>query len=323
MNKSFEYFLSAAEEMNFTKAAKKNYVSQQCISEHIKRLENEYNTILFNRTPELSLTEQGKIFLDTLKTYKVMDKSLKRKIEELTQGDCGSFSFGINSSRARVILPDVLHNYSNRFPNVNIAVTLNDTRLMEKMVLDDKLDMFLGVNTNYNDLLDIKHISYEGIYLIISIDTINSFFKNESRTFIKYSKNGVRPKDLSGMNFILNLSKSTTTSVILSLLNNHKIQFKNTLSISDYDTQFAICRVQNFATFAPTTMLERVMKLNENTPIENFLCAFPIKDCDNQLNVQLVKHKLFDPPKYMVDFSNELEKYIKHYNKITRHSLVL
>ena len=61
---NLEYFLVAAEELNFTKAAKRLYISQQSLSNHIanlekemkeasKRLEFEYAAVLRDRIIEL------------------------------------------------------------------------------------------------------------------------------------------------------------------------------------------------------------------------------------------------------------------------------
>ena len=41
---NLEYFLVAAEELNFTKAAKRLYISQQSLSNHISNLEKEFGT---------------------------------------------------------------------------------------------------------------------------------------------------------------------------------------------------------------------------------------------------------------------------------------
>lgn len=53
---NLEYFLVAAEELNFTKAAKKLFISQQSLSNHISNMEKEFDVILFNRTTPLTLT---------------------------------------------------------------------------------------------------------------------------------------------------------------------------------------------------------------------------------------------------------------------------
>ena len=57
--KSIEYFLITVEEMNFTRAAGRLYISQQALSSHISRLEEEYGIRLFERRPALSLTPEG------------------------------------------------------------------------------------------------------------------------------------------------------------------------------------------------------------------------------------------------------------------------
>lgn len=56
---NLEYFLVAAEELNFTKAAKRLYISQQSLSNHISNMEKEFDVILFNRTTPLTLTYAG------------------------------------------------------------------------------------------------------------------------------------------------------------------------------------------------------------------------------------------------------------------------
>ena len=56
---NLEYFLVAAEELNFTRAAKRLYISQQSLSNHISNLEKEFDVVLFNRTSPLTLTYAG------------------------------------------------------------------------------------------------------------------------------------------------------------------------------------------------------------------------------------------------------------------------
>ena len=53
-----EIFLYVAEELSISKAAKRAFVSQQCVSDHINRLEKNYGVKLFTRKP-FALTEAG------------------------------------------------------------------------------------------------------------------------------------------------------------------------------------------------------------------------------------------------------------------------
>jgi DNA-binding transcriptional LysR family regulator len=62
--RSLRYFVAAAEELNFTRAAARLYVAQQALSREIQRLEGRLGTPLFHRTTRrVSLTPHGERLL--------------------------------------------------------------------------------------------------------------------------------------------------------------------------------------------------------------------------------------------------------------------
>ena len=60
---NLQYFVTLAEELNYTKAANRLYISQQALSVHISKLETYYNVTLFVRSNPLELTAAGKDFI--------------------------------------------------------------------------------------------------------------------------------------------------------------------------------------------------------------------------------------------------------------------
>ncbi len=60
---NIEYFLAVVEYRNFTKAAQSLYISQQSLSENIRRLEEEIGTPLLYRCRSLSLTPAGEFLV--------------------------------------------------------------------------------------------------------------------------------------------------------------------------------------------------------------------------------------------------------------------
>ena len=60
---SLRCFLAAAEELNFTRAAKRIFISQQALSSHISKLEDYYQVKLFDRGSSgvsMTLTDAGR-----------------------------------------------------------------------------------------------------------------------------------------------------------------------------------------------------------------------------------------------------------------------
>ena len=63
--RTLRYFVAVAEELSFTRAAERLFVSQPAISRAIRHLENDLRAPLFTRDPEVRLTSVGLSVLDS------------------------------------------------------------------------------------------------------------------------------------------------------------------------------------------------------------------------------------------------------------------
>ena len=62
--RQLRYFIKSAELSNFTEAARTLFISESTLSQQIKQLEIELDTLLFERVRRrVSLTEAGEMFL--------------------------------------------------------------------------------------------------------------------------------------------------------------------------------------------------------------------------------------------------------------------
>ena len=86
MNIGMEYFLLVAQEQSISRAAERAMVSQQDMSNHIRRLEKQYGR-LFDRRPKFALTPAGKAVLDTYLQVRLLEQSLEERRD--SRGDEG------------------------------------------------------------------------------------------------------------------------------------------------------------------------------------------------------------------------------------------
>lgn len=147
MNISMQYFLVVAEELSISHAAERLYVSQQCVSSHIKKLEQQYCVELFVRKPAFCLTEEGKALQRSLLRQKVLESSLAKEMNEIRGQRTNRVRAGIHNTRAGLLLPLVIRQFQKSFPNVVVEVYQGSTNEFETMLLNGNLDIFIATDT--------------------------------------------------------------------------------------------------------------------------------------------------------------------------------
>lgn len=302
MNNSLRMFLLVTEEMSFTKAAKKAFVTQQCISDHIKRLEDTYGVTLFHRKPRLALTPAGEAMLRTLRQIHILENGMKNELKEIQGGTQGSLSFGINSTRGRILIPKLFPRYNQLFPNVDVSVHSDDTHNMEEMLLKGKINLFMGVNATRNPLFHRTHLTQDKVYLIISDGILKRHFPDSFPYCKEQFREGADLNLFQNVPMVRNLQFSTLTNLIDQHINKYDIRLNTVLSISDYDTQIALCKSGTTAAFCPAMMLQQVIAKNQLYQPKEPINIFPIKGFEKTLRIDLVYHKNAYYPFYIKKF---------------------
>lgn len=152
---TLQCFLAVAETQSFTKAAARVGRTQSAISQQIAKLENLIEKQLIIRGRELSLTQDGELFLGYAKRiYELHRESLDRfKLPELQ----GELRFGLPEDFASMMLSDILVEFSRLHPrvmlNVECDLTLNLIERFHKGEFDliliksnEKSEVSEGVN---------------------------------------------------------------------------------------------------------------------------------------------------------------------------------
>lgn len=118
-----KYFLAVAEELNFTKAAEKLFISQPPLSRQIMELEEEIEARLFIRNnKKVELTEAGKYFE---KEVKALFQNLERitiKTKKIAENVSGEFRIAYISSIYSSVISELIKHLKDQFPYVNFKL---------------------------------------------------------------------------------------------------------------------------------------------------------------------------------------------------------
>lgn len=171
MDTDSEMFLLAAEELNFTRAAKRAYVTQQCLSAHIKKLEGRMGGPLFERVPYMALTPAGKVLYRSLRRIELIERSCRKNIEAIWEGTQGEVTLGMNAGRVQFFLPRLYEAYHRKFPYVTLKVVIDDVKNQARRLLDGKIDFLVGVNCPVNRELVFTPLKEEKVFSLQRIPT--------------------------------------------------------------------------------------------------------------------------------------------------------
>lgn len=311
MNTARKMFLLAVEEMNFTKAASRAFVTQQCLSSHIKKLEEEYDIKLFERTPNLRLTPAGESLYHSLRQIQIAESAMIEKLTDIKAGMRGKIIFGINATRARILLPDLFSEYHQHFPLVKVSIILDDIKNLVPKLLSGKLDMFLGVDCISNSDFNVLPIGHDEAFFIATEAILQKFAATPDIYEQTISSNEIDLLNFPGIPFAGNYEGSTFNTLVKRYLDSRNIHQEIIFSISDYEIQIALCARNQLVLFCPKTVLDKVIEYNKKNAPDKPLRIFKLCGMKDSLRIDLITHKNAYQPYFAKEFISLLQKHVQ------------
>lgn len=142
--RQLRYFVKTAETLNFSEAARLLYVTQSTLSQQIRQLEQELNTMLFVRdSHNVTLTESGERLLPLAK-HTIQDADICcSAIKDLNQMLSGSLNIGITYTFAP-ILTETLLAFMKEHPAVKLNIYYKTMEELMGMLSKRELDFVLS-----------------------------------------------------------------------------------------------------------------------------------------------------------------------------------
>ena len=156
------YLLAIADNgLNITAAADRLYTSQPGVSKQLKLLEEELGLQLFTRKGKSlgAVTAAGQQVIDRSRLIMQEVENIRSLASDYYQEEEGTLSIATTHTQARYVLPDVIREFRERYPKVNLNLHQGTSEQIADMVSANEIDF--AIATGSHDL-------FSGLYLVPS-----------------------------------------------------------------------------------------------------------------------------------------------------------
>ncbi|MDI6103738.1 LysR family transcriptional regulator [Actinoplanes sp. NEAU-A12] len=167
------YVVAIAETNSFTRAAERCLVVQSALSHQVARLERELGTRLFERTSrQVRLTLAGQAFLPVAQQCLDAAERAAAEVAAAIGEVRGRLAVGLIPTVAAVDIPQALHAFHKKYPQVRIGLRVGSSEQLIELVKAGTVDLaFLGLPvTSRPEGVDSRQLAHDRLVAVVAPD---------------------------------------------------------------------------------------------------------------------------------------------------------
>ncbi len=138
----YRVFYFVAQSLSFSKAAKKLFISQSAVSQHISSLEKHLNTTLFYRsTKKVQLTPEGQLLLKHIEPALHSILQGEKLLAETSDMHRGRLHIAASDTICKYFLLQHLHDFHEHYPNIEILITNRTSIECVNLLKNNRVDL--------------------------------------------------------------------------------------------------------------------------------------------------------------------------------------
>lgn len=198
-----------AEEKSYTRTAEICNLSQPAVTQHVKALESEYGITIFKRNGRnLTLTEDGKILVNSAKKLVALERDIQKELERHKVAP-KKLDIGMTLTAGGYFIPEILEVFKDKYPDLrfNFHTDIAE-KILERMRLNE-LDFAIIDGTPHTDEFNVELLFLDELIII------------GPRNHPLAQKESVTIEELKKEKFILRHEKANTRLAFENYLTNH------------------------------------------------------------------------------------------------------
>ena len=303
---SYRVFLTLTEEMNFHKAAEKLYISQQALSQQIKRMEETCGVELFERRPSLKLTNAGKDMQLFARQIVSSETEMQKHFADYSRKANGRLVIGINHQRLNSIMPGAWKRFYASHPNISVMVLDNYFyRLLDDM-RNNLVDMVIGQDLPPTNNVTARILSEEQVFFVVSESLMQRYYPGDWHERLRAAeKNGCDIKFFTELPMILPIEGTSSYIPVKKLIqDNNFLPFKIFESINQQLLFNLACGGDGASIVTPLGLYDQIV--NHGALPQGCHCL-RLNGVDKHV-MSLVMRSDIIQPQYILDMADEISK---------------
>jgi DNA-binding transcriptional LysR family regulator len=143
--RQLEHFIAAADELQFTRAARRVHITQSTLSASIRALERDLGVRLFRRTTRhVELTDAGRVFAEDARRVLAVAVEASTTVQKQQEVLGGRLSIGTGQYVGGVDVAELLASFCAQHPGVEIRLRQDAASVLAEEVHEGRLDLVLA-----------------------------------------------------------------------------------------------------------------------------------------------------------------------------------
>lgn len=218
-------FHTVASRLSFTKASEELHISQPAVTKHIKEIEVQLGTKLFDRKgTSIQLTQSGKILFEYAEKIRNIYRDLEFEINQVNQQHKGKLIIGASTTVAQYILPEILAKFNAYYKDIKIELLTGNTEAISSLLKDEKIDLGIIEGESQSSYFDYKAFKPDEIVLTAKSDhplahktinvkdlyQLNLIFREQGSGTLEFIQNRLKEKgiNINELNTVIQLGSS-------------------------------------------------------------------------------------------------------------------
>lgn len=257
-------FHTVASRSSFTKASEELNISQPAVTKHIKEIENQLSTKLFDRKgSSIQLTQSGKILFEYAEKIRNIYRDLEFEINQVNQQHKGKLIIGASTTVAQYILPEILAKFNSYYKDIKIELITHNTEIISELLKEGRIDLGIIEGESQSNYFDYQIFKADEIVLVAKANhllankTLNIkdlyhlelIFREPGSGSLEFIQNRLKEKGISldELNIVMQLGSSESIKNYLLYSNSLAFLSISTVLNELKNKQLSIIDIKNFS----------------------------------------------------------------------------